>query len=83
MISDTLCEAAEEIRRYQREMPDIYGADKDMLDHLVACMDYVRSICDIPPFSDRSCKRESKDCERLSHCIRRRASRRRHNPSGP
>ncbi len=48
MISDVLFEAIEEIHRYEREMPDIYGAEdvKPHIDALVTKMDEVRKILD-------------------------------------
>ncbi len=48
MISDVLFEAIEDIRRYQREMPDIYGAEdiKESIDDLVVRMDEVRQQLD-------------------------------------
>ncbi len=48
MISDVLFEAMEDIRRYQREMPDIYGDEdiKQSIDDLVVRMDEVRQQLD-------------------------------------
>ncbi len=48
MISDVLFEAIENIRHYEREMPDIYGTPdvKPHLDDLVARMDEVRKLLD-------------------------------------
>jgi hypothetical protein len=51
MISDTLFEAADEIERYLREMPDVY-ADADIrprIDALLAEMKAVQNILDTPP----------------------------------
>jgi len=48
MISDVLSEAVEDIKRYQRHMPDIY-ANNERLKRLVAEMDAVRALLDTPP----------------------------------
>ncbi len=48
MISDVLFDAMEDIRRYQREMPDVYGAAdvKPHIDELIGKMDEVRKVLD-------------------------------------
>lgn len=52
MISDTLFDAANEIREYQREYPDYYDAIKQKLELLLQHMDLVRRELDTPPTGD-------------------------------
>jgi hypothetical protein len=49
MVSDVLFEAAEEIRDYQKRMPDVYEPWRSKLDALLAQMDAIRIEFDTPP----------------------------------
>ena len=54
MISDTLFEAVEGIKRYRRDMPDVYG-DAEIsadLDAVVTAMDALRAKLDTPPCAE-------------------------------
>ena len=54
MISDTLFEAVEEIKRYRRDMPDVYG-DAEVsaeIDAVVEAMDALRAKLDAPPTAE-------------------------------
>lgn len=51
MISDTLFDAAEEIRRYERDYPDVYG-DSEMkaeIAKVLTAMDALRVALDTVP----------------------------------
>jgi hypothetical protein len=48
MISDVLFEAAEEIRRYQREMPEIYDSMKPAIEPLLSEIERARMRLDTP-----------------------------------
>ncbi len=49
MISDVLSEADAEIRRYLRDMPDVYAADREKIQTVLAAMDSLRAYLDTPP----------------------------------
>jgi hypothetical protein len=49
MISDVLSEAIDAIRQYQRDLPDVYGGDKERIDGLTAEMEQVLIYFDTPP----------------------------------
>jgi hypothetical protein len=50
MISDTLSDAAHEIRRYLDDMPDVYGATiRPEIDKVLGVMDALRIKLDAPP----------------------------------
>ncbi len=51
MISDILSDAIDEIRRYQREMPNVYDDIKPKIEKVVAVMDGLRAELDTPPAS--------------------------------
>lgn len=58
MISDTLSEAAAELRRYLREFPNTYGPWRREIDTLLARMDKLRADLNRVPSSEkRSAKR--------------------------
>ena len=49
MISDALSSAANEVRNYLRDYPQVYAGTRQRLERLVNEMDEVRSILDISP----------------------------------
>lgn len=49
MVSDTLSDAAAEIRDYLRLSPEVYAPIKDRLQKLLREMDAIRIKLDIPP----------------------------------
>jgi hypothetical protein len=49
MMSDTLAEAADEIRRYRREFPHVYAPLDADIDALLSAMDRLRDTLDKPP----------------------------------
>ena len=49
MISDTLTDAIEEIRRYQKEHPEVYGESKKHIDTVVIQMEQLREYFDTAP----------------------------------
>ena len=50
MVSDTLSDAAHDIREYLRRMPDVYeGKTRDEIQTLLTHMDRVRVKLDTPP----------------------------------
>lgn len=49
MISDTLSDAAHNIRRYLREKPEMYAEIANEIEALLAEMDRIRIILDTPP----------------------------------
>jgi hypothetical protein len=51
MISDVLFDAVEEIRRYQRDMPDAYESMQAEIDAVTTAMDLLRAKLDAPPSS--------------------------------
>ncbi|WP_156948864.1 hypothetical protein [Bradyrhizobium sp. WSM1417] len=53
MISDTLHDAAEEIRQYLKELPDAYADTAPLIVDLLAKMDAVRTLLDLPPDEPR------------------------------
>ena len=58
MISDTLSEAVEDIRRYLDEpiFADVYqGAVRQQIEELVAAMDATRVLLDTPPPVSQKC----------------------------
>lgn len=56
MISDTLSDAACEIREYLTNMPHVYkpGAALDAINHALEAMEAARVILDTPPEDDPS-----------------------------
>lgn len=48
MISDVLSDAANQIRRYQAEMPENYEAIRPRIDAVVRVMDELRAYLDTP-----------------------------------
>lgn len=61
MISDTLSEAIEDIARYRRELPQVYGSIALALDALVAL--------DPPPKPDRARRTGVSPCARASRRV--------------
>jgi hypothetical protein len=59
MISDVLSDAAFEIRRYQKEMPDFYEQSRDRIDKVVAAMDALRIFFDTPPPEEPTSREDS------------------------
>jgi hypothetical protein len=54
MISDTLSEAGDEIRRYLDEMPEVYSGEmREKIERLLLNMDAIRSELDAPPASSQ------------------------------
>jgi hypothetical protein len=53
MISDTLHDAAAEIRRYLNEKPEAYRDTAPLIADLLARMDAVRTLLDMPPGEPR------------------------------
>jgi hypothetical protein len=49
MISDTLSDAASEIRRYLKDMPHVYADTAPLIHDLLVKMDTVRILLDTPP----------------------------------
>jgi hypothetical protein len=49
MISDTLSDAAAEIRRYLKDMPHVYADTAPLIGDLLKKMDTVRALLDAPP----------------------------------
>ena len=49
MISDTLYDAIEEIRLFQREHPDIYNEDRTYIDTAITQMEELRDYFDAIP----------------------------------
>lgn len=49
MISDVLSDAADQIRNYQRSMPEVYGSIKADIDRVLENMDSLRIKLDTPP----------------------------------
>jgi hypothetical protein len=49
MISDVLCEALDEIERYQRDFSNAYGESKEAIEKVKAVMSALRSYLDCPP----------------------------------
>ncbi len=51
MLSDALFDAIAEIRRYQRDYPELYSTHKDRIDQVVQSMDRLRAGCAslVPP----------------------------------
>lgn len=49
MISDTLHDAAAEIRRYMNEMPEVYVHHRQRIKRLLDDMDTLRFQLDTPP----------------------------------
>jgi hypothetical protein len=49
MISDTLAEAIKEIRRHQREFPEVYDDVKPTVDYTLQKMEALRRYLDEPP----------------------------------
>lgn len=49
MISDTLADAAEEIRWYLEKMPEAYAEFAPRIDRLLTEMNSLRVILEIPP----------------------------------
>lgn len=54
MISDTLSDSAEDIRRYMREFPQYYAQQRARLLVLLELMDHIRSELDAPPAEGRA-----------------------------
>ena len=52
MISDVLSTGVDKIRNYQRDMPDIYNDDRDMINAVASVMDALRHYYDAPPIAD-------------------------------
>lgn len=52
MISDTLSDAAAEIREYLTQYPQVYAGQLDNIVALLAAMDHLRRILDTPPYDD-------------------------------
>jgi molecular chaperone GrpE (heat shock protein) len=46
MISDVLCDALEEIERYEKQFPDVYGDKREELARVKAAMDNLRKELD-------------------------------------
>lgn len=53
MISDTLHDAAARIRRYLKDAPDMYADTAPLIADLLAKMDAVRTLLDMPPDEPR------------------------------
>ena len=51
MISDTLSDAAAEIRRYLAEQPEVYAHVRPKIDVALAVLDAIRMELDTPPES--------------------------------
>ena len=56
MISDTLSDAAAEIRDYQQRMPEVYGPIRPEIDRVLRAMDRLRVYLDRPPLTIPSIK---------------------------
>jgi len=53
MISDTLFDAAEEIRDYLRTYPQVYNSVLVDIEHVLAVMDTLRIRLDAPPHENQ------------------------------
>ncbi len=53
MISDVLSDAIHEIKRYQREMPDVYNDHKEKIERAKKVMNDLRIFFDTPPRRDQ------------------------------
>lgn len=51
-ISDTLSDAADEIRSYLHDHPRMYAADRQQIEALLSEMDRVRVLLDAPSAAD-------------------------------
>lgn len=49
MISDTLSDAAHEIRQYLENYPDVYAGMEDKITSVLMAMDALREELDTPP----------------------------------
>ena len=49
MLSDTLFDAVQEIRWYQREYPQLYDHLRSDIERVVQAMDALRRLLDTPP----------------------------------
>lgn len=49
MISDILFDAIEDIRDYQRDMPDVYDPIRAEIEAVIVAMDALRQKLDTPP----------------------------------
>ena len=57
MLSDVLFEAIDQIRDYQKRMPDVYDANRVGIDATVEVMDALREFYDrLPPENDGQSK---------------------------
>ena len=65
MISDVLFDAVEEIRRYQRDMPDAYESMQAEIDAVTTAMDLLRARLDAPPPSGAAGSDVARDAKAL------------------
>ena len=61
MISDTLYDAIEEIRLFQREHPDIYNEDRTYIDTAITQMEELRDYFDAIPKPEETINLDNDD----------------------